>query len=112
MTYRVETKQLVSPVFSLSFGMTVTIKFAMAATTKPMTTTFFRPNLTKKSEKICCCHCLRLVEIICLLELIYACVHVFPCKDTVGCCSLKGLSCVTKFIKIQTVETATKLSKT
>lgn len=53
MTYRVETKQLVSPVFSLSFGMTVTIKLAMAATTKPITTTFFRPNLTKKSDKNC-----------------------------------------------------------
>ena len=53
MTYRVETKQLVSPVFSLSFGMTVTIKLAMAATTKPNTTTFFRPNLTKESEKNC-----------------------------------------------------------
>ena len=53
MTYRVETKQLVSPVFSLSFGMTVTIKLAMAATTKPITTTFFRPNLSKKSDKNC-----------------------------------------------------------
>ena len=53
MAYTIETKQLVSPVFSLSFGMTVTIKFAMAAATKPITTTFFRPNLTKKSEKNC-----------------------------------------------------------
>ena len=51
MVYTVETKQPVSPVFSLSFGMTVTIKFAMAATTKPITTTFFRPNLTKKWGK-------------------------------------------------------------
>ena len=70
-TCTVETKQPVSPVFSLSFGITVTIKFAMAATTKPITTTFFRPNLTKKSEKIAIFHCLRLVEIICLLALIY-----------------------------------------
>ena len=64
MVYTVETKQPVSPVFSLSFGMIVTIKFAMAATTKPITTTFFRPNLTKKSEKktIAISHCLRLVE--------------------------------------------------
>ena len=53
MAYTVETKQPVSPVFSLSFGMTVTIKFAMAATTKPITTTFFRPNLTKKWGKKC-----------------------------------------------------------
>ena len=71
MVYTVETKQPVSPVFSLSFGMTVTIKFAMAATTKPITTTFFRPNLTKKWEKIAIFHCLHLIEIICLLALIY-----------------------------------------
>ena len=83
MTYRVETKQLVSPVFSLSFGMTVTIKLAMAATTKPNTTTFFRPNLTKESEKIAIFHCLRLVEIICLLILISIDTCVFPCLDTV-----------------------------
>ena len=51
MAYTVETKQPLSPVFSLSLGMTVTVKFAMAATTKPITTTFFRPNLTKKSKK-------------------------------------------------------------
>ena len=37
-----------SPVLSLSSGMTVTIKLAIAATTKPITTTFFRPNLRKK----------------------------------------------------------------
>ena len=76
MAYTVETKQPVSPVFSLSFGMTVTIKFAMAATTKPITTTFFRPNLTKKWGKNAIFHCLRLVEIIYLLALIYTCVHV------------------------------------
>ena len=52
MGHTVETKQTVSPVFSLSFGMTVTIKFAMAATTKPITTTFFRPNLKKNREKL------------------------------------------------------------
>ena len=60
MAYTVETNQPVSPVFSLSFGMTVTIKFAMAATTKPITTTFFRPNLTKKLEKNAIFHCLHL----------------------------------------------------
>ena len=80
MAYTVETNQPVSPVFSLSFGMTVTIKFAMAATTKPITTTFFRPNLTKKSEKNAIFHCLPLVEIICLLALIYTCVHVFRAR--------------------------------
>ena len=111
MVYTVETKQPVSPVFSLSFGMTVTIKFAMAATTKPITTTFFRPNLTKKWEKNCYFP-LSALNRDYLPARTYLQIHVFPCKDTVGCCSLKGLSCVTKFIKIQTVETATKLSKT
>ena len=112
MAYTVETNQPVSPVFSLSFGMTVTIKFAMAATTKPITTTFFRPNLTKKSEKKCYFPLSALSgDYLPASTYLYLCT-CFPSKDVVGCCSLKGLSCVTKFIKIQTVETATKLSKT
>lgn len=45
-------KLVTSPVFSLSSGMTVTSKLAMAATTKPITTTFFRPNLRKKNKTI------------------------------------------------------------
>ena len=112
MAYTVETKQPVSPVFSLSFGMTVTIKFAMAATTKPITTTFFRPNLTKKSGKKCSPIFLRLLEIICLLALIYRYMLSPAWIQLDVLSSLKGLSCVTKFIKNQTVETTTKLSKT